>query len=187
MKKVWLPFFIVFYAFAFAGDNKLPSDSLFHVKSTWRTHNDKPIQLKDLQGQGTIITMVYTSCAHACPMMITKIQEVEAALKKSSMKNYKVVIASFDPKKDTPAALKKYVKGRNLDESRWTFLSAPNDRVARELAVVLGISYKEIEGGDFSHSNIITYLDKNGVIKAKLQSLNEDVDPFVESMVRDVH
>ena len=125
--------------------------------------------------------MIYSTCPHACPMTISKVKEIESSIDKVSKEGYKIVLASFDPKRDTPEKLKKYRQTRNLDPNRWMFLSAPNDGTARELAVVLGISYKQLEDGEFSHSNVISLLDKQGVIKAKVESLSGNNSPLVEA------
>ncbi len=159
----------------------LPEDSIYLLESKWKTPDNKVVTLETFKGQPVIIGMVYTQCPHACPMTINKIQKMESEFKKIGKKNYKVVLASFDVKRDTPEHLKKYAVSRNLG-SNWTFLSADKEGTARELSVLLGISYKEIEGGEFAHSNVITLLDKNGVIKAKVESLSADHAPIVNQM-----
>lgn len=160
---------------------KWPSDSIYQIQSSWKNQNGEEVKLKSFAGEKIIIGMVYTKCPNACPMTIAKIKEIERALKDSKTQ-FKVVLASFDPEEDTPKHLKKYMQKSKLDEKKWVFLSAPNDATARELAVVLGINYKPIVGGDFSHSNILTVLDKKGTPLQKIESLSADVDPLVKAL-----
>lgn len=159
----------------------LPKDSIYHVASEWRDQNNQSFKLIHLKGKPVIISMVYTGCAHACPMTIAKVQEVEQALVKQGLKDYKVVLASFDTTNDTPESLKKYMQSRKLDEKNWIFLSTNQDLMARELAVILGISYKAIGNGDYSHSNVISYINKSGVIGGKVESLNAEIEPILKS------
>lgn len=173
-------FILVSLMFSMSWAESIPKNSIYHSKSEWKDQNSKSVKLKDFAGQKVIIGMVYTKCPHACPMTISKIQEIEKEVNKVSKEKFKIVLASFDAKRDTPSHLKEYMKNRKIDESRWTFLSAPKESTARELAVILGISYKELEDGEFSHSNVISLLDANGVRVAKVESLNAKPDAIVQ-------
>lgn len=169
----------------YAEDLKLPGDSIYNIKSTWSNQNGERITLDSFKGQNVIMTMVYTGCAHACPMTIAKVQEIEKAIVESGVKSYKLVLASFDSAKDTPKVLKEYMKKRKISEDHWVFLSTSKDSIARELAVSLGISYKAIGNGDYSHSNVISYLDRNGVVKNKIESLSAEVSSLVDSVKKE--
>ena len=173
--------FLISLMFNLCWADAIPKNSIYQIKSGWKDQNNQSIQLKNFSGQKVIIGMVYTKCPHACPMTISKIQEIEREVNKISKDKYKIVLASFDPKGDTPEHLKNYMKSRKLNEEQWTFLSAPNDMTARELAIVLGINYKQLEDGEFSHSNVISVLDASGVRVAKIEGLSAKVDPIVES------
>ena len=161
--------------------DSLPKNSIYHISSTWKDQNSNSRKLNSFAGEKVIIGMVYTSCPHACPMTISKINKIEKAIAKLGVKKYQMVLASFDPKRDTPAHMKGYMKKRKLSESRWTFLSAPNDSVSRELAVALGINYKPLDDGEFTHSNVISVLDEKGVVKAKIESLSASIEPIVKA------
>ncbi|MBL7543154.1 MAG: SCO family protein [Bdellovibrionaceae bacterium] len=185
MNKLVFLVMMLFGIFLRADEAKLPEDSIYNIKSNWSNQNGDAITLDSLRGQNVIMTMVYTGCAHACPMTIAKVQEIEKALVQADIKNYKLVLASFDSVKDTPRVLKDYMKKRKISEDHWVFLSTAKDSVARELAVSLGISYKAIGDGDFSHSNVISYLDSRGVVKSKIESLTADITPLVASVKKE--
>lgn len=61
-------------------------------------------------------------------------------------------------------------------------LAAESEEDARQLAVVLGISYKNIGEGDFSHSNVITLVDPKGEILASISSLNSSSEPLTKAL-----
>ena len=74
-----------------------------------------------------------------------------------------------------PEALKKFASARDLDPSRWRLYHG--DRAAvRELAMVLGIRYKKDARGDFDHSNVISILDREGVIRHQQVGLGQEPD-----------
>ena len=78
--------------------------------------------------------------------------------------------------------MKKYQTERKLNPDQWKFLAAETDDDARKLAVTLGISYKDIGDGDFSHSNMITLLDPKGNVLASINSLNASTEPLVKGL-----
>lgn len=180
MKKIVLVLSVFMGVLVWA--DSVPKNSIYQVRSSWKDQNNQSVSLKDYSGKKTLIGMIYSMCPHACPMTISKMQEIEREIAKYEKKNYRIILASFDPERDTPARLKEYMAGRKLDEKQWTFLSASKDSVARELAVALGISYKKLDDGEFSHSNIITLLDEKGVVLSKIESLSAKPDPIINSL-----
>lgn len=156
--------------------------SVYDIKTKWTNTDNQETQIDFLKGHNVLITMVYTSCPHACPMIIQKIQNLNSELESAGYKDVKIILASFDSKNDTPKALKKYQESRKLDPKKWYFLSAKTDQIARELSVVLNISYKDLGDGDFSHSNVITLLDKEGRILKSVNNLNFDSSEFLNAL-----
>lgn len=155
-----------------APQTTLSDESLYNLEAPFLDEEGKKVTLASLKGQPVVISMGYTSCAYACPMIIANMQQVEKELDKKK-KKARFVLISFDPKKDTPKALTEYKKKRKLD-SNWTLLTAESDKSPREVANLLGIKYKEIEGGDYDHSFIITMLDSEGVILGQQIGANKD-------------
>lgn len=159
--------------------DKESSQSLYQLTSVWTDQNAQPKRLKDFSGSPVIITMGYTGCAHACPLIISKIKSIEKELK---LKSYQIVFLSFDTIKDRPADLKKYLQKKELDPKFWHLLSATKEDTVREMANVLGINYKDVGDGDFVHSNVITALDKNGNVLARVDNLNADIGELVKKI-----
>jgi protein SCO1/2 len=156
--------------------------SLYDLQSKWIDTDNKEVSINVNMGSYTLIGMVYTSCPHACPMTISKIQKIEKDFSAIQFKKLKIVLASFDVKNDRPEKLKKYQESRKLDSAKWTFLAAKSDSDARELAVALGISYKDLGDGDFSHSNVITLLDPDGQIIASIDNLNASSETLIKAL-----
>lgn len=180
MKNIFLTLVLLFSVHATSAE-KWPDQSIYQIDTKWKTTDNKPITLSSFAGEKVIIGMVYTKCPHACPMTISKIMGLEKEiLKLGTKEKFKVVLASFDSERDTPKHLAEYVKSKKLDPNKWIFLSSGTDSTARELAVVLGINYKKLEDGEFSHSNIISLLDEKGSVIAKVESLNADIAPLVK-------
>jgi protein SCO1/2 len=50
------------------------------------------------------------------------------------------------------------------------------------VASVLNVQYREVSEGQFSHTNLITLLDPNGVVTTKIEGLKQPVEPLVASL-----
>lgn len=161
-----------------AQQSKLSDESIYNLQAPLLDEDGKKVTLESLKGMPVVISMAYTTCAYACPMIIAKMQQIEKELD-AKKKKARFVLVSFDPKKDTPKVISEYKKKRKLD-SDWTLFTAESDKSPREIANLLGIKYKEIEGGDYDHSFIITVLDSEGVILGQQIGANKDPKDLVK-------
>jgi len=180
MRKLfgWLVFIFLIAAF----DLQAKEASVYDLQTKWLSTDGQEKSIDLLVGHYVLVSMVYTSCPHACPLIIQRINNLNSELEKAGYKDISILLASFDPKNDTPAALKKYQQTKKLDPKKWYFLAAKSDASARELSVVLNISYKDLGDGDFSHSNVITLLDKEGHVLKVANNLNFDPQDFIQAL-----
>lgn len=94
-------------------------------------------------------------------MTISDIQAIDRGLTPAQRKKVRIVLVTFDPKRDTASRLRDLVKKRKMD-SRWLLLRGSDIQVL-ELAAVLGVKYRKINDVDYVHSNLISILDQQGV------------------------
>jgi protein SCO1/2 len=93
------------------------------------------------------------------------------------------VAVTFDPERDTPKVLKAFSEKMNLKSPYWTLLyGAPDDVL--ELAVLLGVKYKKDNQGGFSHSNLITVLNKEGEIVHRHVGLHRPIAETIDAITR---
>jgi protein SCO1/2 len=148
-----------------------PEASLFSLGEKWIDQEGKPFAWKDNAYDSTILTMIYTTCASACSLSIQKMVAFQRKLPSAMRNRVRVVLFSFDPKRDTPSALKKFATSRKLDLSHVSLLTS-NEEDARTLATVLDFRFKKLANGEFSHSNQITILNRNGAVVFQSSSLD---------------
>jgi protein SCO1/2 len=153
-------------------------DSLYQLEKPWRQASGKAFTLSDLKGVPAVLLMFYTSCEYVCPLLVADLKEVESRLPKKILKTIKFVLFSFDPKRDTPETLTAYARKMKLDPSRWILNTAPEPTV-REMSLVLGVKYKPESTGNFSHSYMMTLIDKNGVIQHQQIGKKQSQQDFV--------
>jgi len=151
-------------------ENEISDESIFNLTSTWKTQNNKSIELKELKGDVLVMVMIYTSCKAACPRLVADMRNIH---KKVDNKDVRYVLVSIDPETDTPERLKEFAIENQMDDEQWIFLQGSVDGV-REFSNVLAVKYKQISPLDFSHSNIISVFDKEGVLYHQQEGLGVD-------------
>ena len=150
--------------------------SIYALRMTLRDQDGATVGLDAFRGKPVLVGMFYGRCPSACPLLVSTIQRTLSQLDPDTAAEVRVLLVSFDPEHDTPEALRAITRERGLD-SRWKLASAPDDQV-RELAAVLGVQFRKLPDGRFSHTARIVLLDRSGSIDARLDDMTEPVDPL---------
>jgi protein SCO1 len=145
-------------------------DSVYALSASLVDQRGRPVGLDLFRGHPVLMSMFYATCPDACPLLIADLQRIERELPPRIKADLRIVLVSVDPGRDTPEALQALARARQVDESRWRLLRAPEDTV-REIAALLGIKYRRLPDGSFNHSSVITLLDPNGVILVRDEAI----------------
>jgi protein SCO1/2 len=157
------------------------SNSVYELSASLVDQDGARVGLDLFRGHPVLISMFYTTCPDACPLLIADLKRIERELPAARRAALRVVLVSLDPKRDTPGALRGLARAHGLDTSRWRLLCAPDDTV-REIAAVLGIRYRQLPEGGFNHSSVITLLDPAGVVLARVEGLGQPTDALREAL-----
>jgi protein SCO1/2 len=163
-----------------SGDGVISSHgdrSIYALSMSLTDQNGHRVGLDVFRGRPVFIGMFYGTCPSACPLLISTIRRAMSQLDASTDAEVRVLLVSFDSERDTPDALRAIAAQRGLDV-RWRLASAPDDQV-RDLAAVLGIQYRKLPDGSFSHSSSIVLLDRTGAIDARLDDASQPIEPLV--------
>lgn len=160
----------------------LPGLSIFHLPSDWTTQDNVSIKLKDLRGNVLVMVMIYTSCQASCPRLVADMRSIESKIPGKFKEKVKLLLVSIDPKNDTPESLKKFAIDNKMAGDQWMFLNGTEEDV-REFAMVLGFKYKKISPVDFSHSNIISVFNHEGVLAYQKNGLGVDNKEIVAKII----
>lgn len=138
-------------------------DSVYALSASLVDQRGRTVGLDLFRGHPVLISMFYASCPDACPLLIADLQRMERELSPRIKADLRIVLVSLDPERDTPDPLQALARARQVDESRWRLLRAPEDTV-RDIAALLGVKYRRLPDGSFNHSSVITLLDPDGAI-----------------------
>jgi len=156
--------------------------SLYQLDATWTDDAGRPVQLASLRGRPVVLAMFFASCEYACPIIVSEMKRVGETLPAAVREKTQFVLVSFDSARDTPAALQAYRERMALPAGAWTLLRGePAD--VQELAMLLGVKYKQDARGQFSHSNLITALNVEGEIAHQRAGLQGDVSEIARAVV----
>ena len=128
------------------------------------------------------MVMIYTTCKVACPRLVADMSAIANQVPKDREQEVQYVLVSIDPENDTPEKLKKFAIEKNMDGEEWTFLQG-NVHTVQEFANVLSVKYKQIAPMDFSHSNIISVFDRQGVLIHQQEGLGVNNKETVETII----
>lgn len=155
--------------------------SLYQLDASWTNDAGQSGQLASLRGQPVVLAMFFSSCTYACPLLVQDMQRLRNLLPAEARARARFVLVSFDTARDTPAVLRAFREKSALDAS-WTLLRGDAGGV-QELAMLLGVKFKQDANGQFSHSNLITVLNGEGEIAHQRNGLTGDVSEAAKAVV----
>jgi protein SCO1/2 len=155
-------------------DKPVDDASLYQLESKWTDAGGRQVPLSSLRGKVRVLAIFYSSCEFACPVIVGRMKELQAALPPDQRDDVGFVLVSMDPGKDDPARLSDYAKRMEFDD-QWTLLKG-DDGDVRELAALLGFRYRQETDGEFAHSNMISVLDREGRLVHHGVGLDADVN-----------
>ena len=133
----------------------------------------QPFGSEKLAGKIWIADFIFTSCPGPCPIISTRMSELQKPLVKSDVH---LVSFSVDPEKDTPEVLRAYADKLRKEPFRWDFLTGPLETITSlsrdgfKLAIAAG----EEPGSGPVHSTRFVLVDRRGTIRGYYDALAAD-------------
>lgn len=167
----------------------LRDQSIYQLDRTWTSHRMEPVQLEQFLGHPVIVVLFYGSCTEVCPVLIQDSWRLYQGVDPAMRDRVEVLAVTFDTERDTPERLAEYARNERLDLPNWHFLNGSN-RAVRELAMALGVEYRQRSDGMYDHTNLVAVLDLNGEIAQRVVGLGremEEASETIEEMIREDH
>lgn len=161
---------------------ELPAESIYQLDFVFTDDAGNERQLTELRGQPVLMAMFFAQCGYACPLLVRDMKLVIEGMPAEVAKDLRVLMVTFDTDRDSVDALRAYRETNDLDERWELWRASPAD--TRTYATVVGVQYRQEPSGDFSHSNLITLLDKDGVIAHRRSGLQGGLEGLGEATVR---
>lgn len=119
-----------------------------------------------------LMTFSYTSCPTECLWVVSALTHTEARVVDRGLEPPRTLVATFDPKRDTPKRLREYAErmGIDKDAGNWSLLRPESEAEAEEvLGGDFGIEFskRSTDGGvyDFFHTTLILLVNEDGYVE----------------------
>jgi len=148
---------------------------------TFRDVDGQSFPLQALRGKPLVISLIYTSCHHVCPLITANIEKnLEIAHEALGEDSFSVVSIGFDWQIDTPDRMRMYASAKGIDAPGWHFLSGDEASVAA-ISKDIGFQYYPSAKG-FDHLSQTTIIDANGKVYRQVYGEDFDAPAFVEPL-----
>jgi protein SCO1/2 len=132
-----------------------------------------PFGSEQLIGKIWIADFIFTTCPGPCPIISTRMSELQKPLAKTGVH---LVSVTVDPEKDTPELLRAYADKLRKEPFPWDFLTGPLDTItslSRD-GFKLAIAAEEEPGSGPVHSTRFVLVDRRGTIRGYYDALAAD-------------
>ncbi len=163
---------------------KISQDAIGRRLGDYRLTDDAggTVSLADFQGKPLVLSLVYTSCYHICPMTSRYLAEVVAKARDAlGEDSFAVATLGFDVDHDNPQAMRHFAKQQGIDEvTGWRLLSADRATIG-PLTKELGFIYFPTPNG-FDHIVQATVIDTKGRVYRQVYGQVFDTPLLVEPL-----
>jgi protein SCO1/2 len=141
------------------------------------------VSLAGFEGNVVVLTAVYASCPHTCPVILSQAKAAIAELSPEEREGLRVVAVTMDPEHDSPDVLQKLAENHGMQAPLYHLVTgAPADveplldrmEVARE---------RDPETGIINHANLFLLIDREGRVAYRL-GLGERQQRWLTSALR---
>jgi protein SCO1/2 len=133
----------------------------------------QPFGSQQLLGKIWIADFIFTSCPGPCPIISTRMSELQKPLANTGVH---FVSVSVDPKTDTPEVLRGYADKLRKEPFRWDFLTGSVEAItslSRD-GFKLALAEGEEPGSGPVHSTRFVLVDRRGTIRGYYDALAPD-------------
>lgn len=142
---------------------------------------NRNVNLHDYAGKPLVISMIFTSCHHVCPMTTKHLdQATRAAREVLGEDSFEIVTIGFDTAHDTPNAMNAFAREQGIDANGWRFLSGTRETIDA-LSADLGFIYFPTPRG-FDHINQVTIIDRDSMVYNQVYGVTFELPWLVEPL-----
>ena len=142
------------------------------------------VHASDFRGHLTLLYFGYTSCPDVCPATLAKLHAALGRLPNDEGANAQVLFVTVDPKRDTPAHLRKYTA--HFGPQFIGLRASPEELTAltKRYRVTYGYGKPDADGDyEVSHSSAVFVFDPRGKARLIIRS-GDGVDAVAADLKR---
>src|SRR5947209_3104215 len=128
---------------------------------TLTDQDGRTVRSADLRGKVVVVSFVFTTCNGTCPATTHRMSALAQALKEQGLFKgdaVRLLSITLDPARDTPEALRRYMRLYDAEAAHWGFLTGPRERVEKVIAA-WGMWARPAAGGQLDHASRVFLID----------------------------
>lgn len=146
-----------------------------------RDIDGQSFELAMLRGKPLVVSMIYTSCHHVCPMITQSVANaVDIGREALGEDAFNVITVGFDWAVDTPDRMRLYAAERRIDVPGWHFLAGDQASIGA-LSEDLGFQFHPSAKG-FDHLTQTTVVAADGSVYRQVYGVDIEPPAFVEPL-----
>jgi protein SCO1/2 len=121
----------------------------------------RTVRSADLRGKVVVVSFVFTTCNGTCPATTHRMSALAQALKEQGLFKgdaVRLLSVTLDPARDTPEALRRYMRLYDAGAAHWGFLTGPREQVEKVIAA-WGMWARPAAGGQLDHPSRVFLID----------------------------
>lgn len=182
LMALFAPMLVSFAVVASPPLQRVVADSVYAIPAlTLRDQQGQRFDFASLRGEPRLVGMFYGSCQMACPLEIEYLKHLQKTVTARSGRSIPVLLVSFDPARDDLAMLRQVAGEHHVRPPAFRLARAERGDEGM-LAGVLGIAYRQLPGGGFSHNVRVSLLDAQGRIVAATDASGRPEPAFVQAI-----
>lgn len=126
------------------------------------------VDLAALRGEVVLLTAVYASCPHTCPIILEQARSALDTLSPEERAHVHVVGVTLDPGHDTPEVLAELAAMHGLERPTYHLVTGPTAEVERVLDRMDVSRRRDPETGVIDHANVFLVVDRSGRVAYRL-------------------
>lgn len=126
------------------------------------------VDLGQLRGKVVMLTGVYASCPHTCPLILAQAKRTIGKLTPEEQADLRVVAVTMDPAHDSPEVLAELAGMHGMEAPLYNLVTGDANEVERILDA-MGITRKRDPETDvIDHANLFLLVDRDGEVAYRL-------------------
>ncbi len=141
------------------------------------------LALADLRGKVLLVTFIYATCTDTCPLLTSKMADLQRRLGRDFGTRVRFVSITVDPEVDTPEVLRAYAKAHGANPEGWSFLTGAPSEIS-DVVARYGAFAKKTGSGSVDHLFLTSLIDRAGMLRVQYLGVRFDPGEMHKDLLR---